>query len=288
MATIFTNQATLNYNGEQIRSNITTGSIEGVLSLTKEAIEDSYRAEDTLTYVVSIVNNSDEAVTGITFTDDLGAYTFETGTVQPLSYVDASLQYYANGVMQNDPAADTTNGLVITGLTVPADGNVTLIYSAQVNEFAPLGTDGEIINTVTLDGQGITPVSASETVAVTSEALLSILKAVTPIPVAENGELTYTFQLQNSGNTPVTEADNATVTDTFSPALSNISVVFNGETMAEGTDYTYDESTGVFATADGALSIPAATYTQDTSTGAWSVTPGVSTLVITGNIHSID
>ena len=287
MATIFTNQATLNFNGVQIRSNIATGSLEGVLSVTKEAVESSYSANDTLTYVVSIVNNSAAPVTGITFTDDLGAYTFGAGTVQPLSYVNNSLQYYANGVLQPTPAVTTTDGLAIIGLTVPAGGSIMLIYSAAVNEYAPLDTDGEIINTVTLNGQEISEVSVSETVPVTGEALLSILKAVTPVPVAENGELTYTFQLQNSGNTPVTEAENATITDTFTPTLSNISVVFNGETMIEGTDYTYDEATGVFATANGALSIPAATFTQDETTGAWTVTPGASTLVITGTVNAI-
>lgn len=288
MATIFTNQATLNYKGREIQSNIATGSLEGVLSVAKEAVESAYSADDTLTYVVSIVNNSAAAVTGVTLSDDLGAYTFDTGTVRPLDYADGTLQYYANGVLQPTPAVASADSLVISGLTIPAGGSVILIYSAAVNGFAPLDTDGEIINNVTLTGADISPVTASETVAVTNAALLSVLKAVTPVPVAENGELTYTFQLQNAGNTPVTEADNATITDTFTPTLSNISVVFNGETMAEGTDYTYDEATGEFATTDGVLNIPAATYTQDTATGEWTVTPGASTLVITGTVNAIN
>ena len=288
MATIFTNQAILNYNGTQIASNVAQGTLEGVLSVTKEAVESTYQAGEDLTYIVSVVNNSNTAITGVTFSDDLGAYTFGTGSVQPMSYVENSVQYYVNGVLQADPTVTTTNGLVISGLSVPANGNITLVYSAAVNEYAPLGTDGEIINTVTLDGQDISQVSATDTVPVTSEALLSVLKSVTPVPVAENGELTYTFQLQNSGNTPVTEADNATVTDTFTPTLSNITVVFNGQTLESGTDYTYDEATGAFATTDGALSIPAATFTQDEITGAWSVTPGSSTLVITGTVNAIN
>lgn len=287
MATIFTNQATLNYNGTQIRSNIATGSLEGVLSVTKEAVESSYGAGDTLTYVVSIVNNSDTAINGVTLTDNLGAYTFNTSTVQPLTYAENTLQYYINGVLQTTPAVTTTTGLAVTGLHIPANGNVMLIYSADVNEYAPLDTDAEIINTVSVTGTAITEATASETIPVTSEAELSILKSVTPIPVSENGELTYTFQLQNSGNTPVTEADNLTVTDTFTPTLSNLTVVFNGETMAQGTDYTYDEATGEFASVNGALSIPAATFTQDTATGEWSVTPGSSTLVITGNVNAV-
>ena len=287
MATIFTNQAILNYNGTRIASNITQGSLESVISVAKEAVESSYRAGEDLTYVVSIVNNSGAPITGVTLTDDLGTYAFGAGTVQPLSYVDNSVQYYVNGVLQAAPAVTATDGLVIAGLSIPANGSAMLVYSAAVNEYAPLDTDAEIINTVSVQNDNISPVQASETVAVTGEALLSVLKSVTPVTVAENSELTYTFQLQNAGNTPVTEADNAVVTDTFTPTLSNLTVIFNGQTLQQGTDYTYDESTGVFATTDGALNIPSATFTQDQTTGAWSVTPGVSTLEISGTVNAI-
>jgi oligopeptide transport system substrate-binding protein len=50
--------------------------------------------------------------------------------------------------------------------------------------------------------------------------------------------------------------------------------------------YTYDEATGEFATANGVLSIPAATYTQDETTGEWRMTPGSVTLVVTGRISA--
>lgn len=52
----------------------------------------------------------------------------------------------------------------------------------------------------------------------------------------------------------------------------------------ETTNYTYDETTGLFATLAGEITVPAASYTQDPVTGAWLVNPGVSTLVITGTI----
>ena len=50
------------------------------------------------------------------------------------------------------------------------------------------------------------------------------------------------------------------------------------------TDYTYNETTGEFATVQSRITVPAATYEQDAETGAWIITPGVSTLVITGSI----
>ena len=40
------------------------------------------------------------------------------------------------------------------------------------------------------------------------------------------------------------------------------------------TQYTYDAATGVFATAAGVVTVPAATFTQDAATGAYSTTPG--------------
>lgn len=284
MATTFTNVATLSYNGAQVYSNTAVGMIEEVLSVTKYAVNETYGAGDTMTYVVSVVNNSDAAVNGLTVTDDLGAYAFGTGNVQPMDYIENTLQYYRNGVLQPDPAVSTADGLTLSDISVPANGNVTIVYSTALNDYAPMETGGSITNTVTINGTGVTAVTAQESVAVTNAAQLSVIKSITPIPVAENGELTYTFQLLNSGNTAVLETENAVVSDTFDPVLSNISVSLNGTALIAGTDYTYNEATGVFVTGNGLLSIPAATYTQDPTTGEWSVTPGSSTLTVTGTV----
>ena len=43
-------------------------------------------------------------------------------------------------------------------------------------------------------------------------------------------------------------------------------------------------ATGLFATVEGQILVPAATYTQDPTTGAYSVSPGIATLVVTGTI----
>ena len=284
MATTFTNTATLSYNGATLRSNVAVGAIEGVLSVGKNTAAQEYSVGETLTYVVSIVNNSDADVTGLTVTDDLGSYIFNTGTVQPLDYVAGSVQYYSNGVLQPAPAVSTADGLAFSNITVPANGSILLIYEATVSEFAPPEVGGVIENTVTVTGTGISDITATESVPATSGAVLAILKSITPIPVAENGTLTYTFQLQNTGNTAVGAADNAVVSDTFAPILTDISVTLDGTALVSGTDYNYSETTGVFSTANGVIAIPAATYTQDPNTGAWSVDPGTATLTVTGTV----
>ena len=287
MATTFTNTATLSYNGGSVQSNVAVGAVEGVLSVTKATAAETYRAGDTLTYAVSIINNSAAAITNLTVTDDLGSYIFNTGTVQPLSYVEDSALYFIDGVLQPAPAVSTTDGLVFSDITAPANGNSVLIYEAAVTEFAPLETGGVIENTVTVSSTGLCDVIATESVPAAVGAALSIIKSISPVPVAENGEVTYTFRLQNNGNTALTAADNAVILDTFSPVLSDISVTLDGTPLTEGVGYTYNQTTGLFQTANGVITIPAATFTQDADTGAWSVEPGTATLTVTGIIGSV-
>ena len=284
MATFY-NQATLSYLGRDVVSNITTGEITEALTATKTAVTDTYGAGDEITYVVSLVNTGVTSLDGLTLTDDLGAYESGMQTLVPLTYVDGSLLYFVNGILQPSPTVTAGDTLTVTGVSVPASGNTAIVYQARVNAFAPLSEGSTVTNEVTVSGSSLTaPVTADETVAVRSEASLSITKSLTPTSVTNNGRITYTFVLQNTGNREVVATDDALITDTFDPTLSGLAVSFNGTTWTEGTNYTYDEATGAFATLPGQITIPAATYTQDPATGAWSITPGVSVVTVSGNI----
>ena len=75
----FTNQAQLRYGNAVTNSNIAEGEILEVLSATKTAVRATYGQNDNVTYIVSIVNSGTIPVTGLTLTDNLGAYTFGTG-----------------------------------------------------------------------------------------------------------------------------------------------------------------------------------------------------------------
>ncbi len=280
----FTNQAQLTYRDVVTNSNVAVGETLEVLSISKTALVDTYTQGDSVTYIISLINSGATDLNGITLTDDLGAYEFGTGTLVPLSYIDGSLRYYTNGVLQQSPLVTATNGLTISGVTVPANGTAMLIYETNVNNFAPLPADSTIINTVTASGAGLTPISASEEITATSTPRLSITKSISPVPVAENGFVTYTFLIQNTGNTPVVATDNSFVTDLFNPILSDLTVTFNGETWNEGDEYNYNETTGLFETVPSSITVPSATYVQDPTSGVWSITPGVSTLVVTGRI----
>lgn len=281
----FFNQATLTYNGNTVASNIVQGELIEVLSAAKTATADSYEPGDTVTYAVSIVNSGAAPYNGITVTDDLGGYEFNGTTVYPLNFVDGSVRLFVNGVLQATSTVTEGPPLVISGINIPAGGNAVLIYSATVNSFAPLGTDAAINNTATISGPGITtPIVAEETLPVSEEPALAITKALNPTSVPENGQLTYTFVISNYGATAAEATDDIVVTDTFNPILNPITVTYNGTIWEEGTDYTYDETTGLFTTVTGQITVPAATYTQDPTTGEFIITPGTSTLTVTGTV----
>lgn len=283
MATFY-NQATLNYNNTTTTSNITTGEIVDSLTATKTALVPAYTSGDNVTYVISIVNSGTTDYTGLTVTDNLGAYTYNTSTVYPLTYTPDSIRYYINGALQATPTIGATRPLTLTGISVPAGGNTTIVYETTANNFAPPAAASTITNTVTITGTGLTePVTATETVTVLAAPMLNISKSLSPTTINGNGQITYTFIIQNMGNTAAAATDNATIIDTFTPALSNITVTYNGDTMPVTTFYTYNETTGLFQTVPGQITVPAATFTQST-TGEYTVTPGIATVTVTGTI----
>ena len=276
---IFTNQATLTYSGGSANSNVAVGEILEVLSADKTAVSGTYAPGELVTYVITIRNTGTGTFTNLTVTDDLGG-----GENAPLTYEEGTVLYFVNGVPQAAPAVTPGAPLVFTGISVPAGGSAVIVYQARANAFASPEVEGFITNTVTITGGGLTtPVTATETVNAAIGAMLTITKTISPAQVADNGRVTYTFLIQNSGNEAVTAEDDATVTDTFAPILTDITVTLNGVTLTEGVGYTYDETTGLFTTVPGVITVPAATFTQGTD-GAYTRTPGLATLVVTGTI----
>ena len=284
MATFF-NQATLSYNDSTVSSNVVSGEIREALTVTKTAVPETYSAGDTITYIISLVNAGSTDITGLTVTDDLGAYDFGAQQLVPLSYIEDSLLYFNDGVLQTAPTVTPGTSLEISGISVPADGNSALVYQVRANEYAPLAAGSQITNTATVSDGGIkVAVTASETINADEALEMSISKAISPSEITENGQVTYTFVIRNIGSSPATAADNAIVYDSFDPILTDITVTYNG---APTTEYSYDETTGEFATAAGLLTVPAAQFEQDSVTGVWAVTPGVSTLTVSGTISSV-
>ncbi len=282
----FTNQASVSYNGITVNSNIVTGEVTQVLSVWKEATTNDYQPNEILTYVVGIQNSGTTDYTGLTITDDLGAYTFGTGTVVPLTYEGDPILYTVNGQIQPTPAAVAGPPLVISGINVPAGGNATIVYRVRTNEFAPLSIGDAIDNTVTVTGGGLSEaITDSKSVTATAEPNLSIFKELTPTTIVENGQILYTFTIQNSSPVEADAGDNIVISDTFNPRLeAPITVTLNGAVIPETGNYNYNAATGLFTTVAGSITVPAATVTQDPVTGAYSITPGVTVVTVSGTI----
>ena len=282
---IFSNQATLTYNGSTTNSNIAYGEILDVLTADKTAVEGSYAPGGLVTYAVSLRNTGTAALNGLTVTDNLGGYDFNGTTVYPLTYEPGSAVLFINGAVQPAPAVTAGPPLAVGPINIPGGGDAVLIYQAAANAYADPAAGGTVVNTVTVTGDGLSaPVTAEETVNVSAAPALTISKSITPSQVVDNDRVTYTFVIENSGNQAVVATDNAAVTDTFHPILTALTVTFNGTAWTEGVQYNYDSTTGLFATVPGQILVPAAVYTQDPATGEYTAAPGVATLVVTGTI----
>lgn len=281
---VFTNRATLSYNGTSVNSNTVSGEISDVLTLSKTAVTGAYSEGSTVTYVISLVNSGTVAFENLTLTDDLGEYQFNGQSLYPLSYAENSVLYYVNGAVAASPEVTAGPPLVISGISVPAGGNTAVVYQADVNEYAPLASGSEITNNVTASGGGLSnPISASETINLQESLRLDITKALSPTVVQENGELTYTFTIRNYGTVAAVSTDNLSVSDTFDPVINPITVSFNGNLWASPANYSYDTDTGVFTTVPGQILVPAATVTQNQD-GSWTVVPGTASLTVSGTV----
>ena len=282
---IFSNQATLTYNGNTTNSNIAYGEILDVLTASKTSVEGIYTQNGLVTYVITLRNTGNAALNGLSVSDNLGGYDFGGTTLYPLTYSDGSATLFIDGVLQPDPAVAPGPPLVISGINIPGGSDAVLIYQARANQYAPPTADGVITNTATITGDGLSaPVIATETVNSATTPILTISKSITPSQVVDNDRVTYTFVIQNSGNQAVVATDNAAISDVFDPVLTALAVNLDGVSWTEGVQYNYIEATGLFTTVPGQITVPAAIYTQDPVTGAYSVTPGITTLTVTGTI----
>ena len=283
---LFTNFATLSYSGGERSSNTVTGEILETVSISKTAVTNEYAAGDTVSFAVTLVNSGTAPVTGLTLSDDLGAYALNAMTLYPLRYVPDTLRFFVNGALQPAPTVTAGPPLAVTGIDIPAGGSAVLVYETEVTAYAPLAPDSEITNTAAVTGSGIsTPLAASATVRSLDRAELAISKAVTPAAVPANGHLTYSFEIVNTGNTEAGAADSVVLRDTFNPILAGLQVSLDGAAWAAGAQYSYNESTGVFLSTAGAITVPAAGYTQNED-GTWALNPGKVTLVISGTLQT--
>ncbi len=293
MTTPFTNQAQLSYNNKKVNSNKTEGQIVSKLAASKCAVVPTYTGcGDKVTYLITITNEGCNAYSNVAITDNRGLYApTDTLELYPLDYIADSVIYCCNGVQQMTAPTvnETATALEFTGVSLPAQSTVSILYETTVNSTAPLNAGATITNCAVISGNGFDDIETQAVISIVQTQELTIAKSMTPENVSDNEELTYTFLIQNMGNAPLLPTDGADFSDTFTPKLTDLSVTFcdhsvgTDVTWVKGTNYTYDESSGAFATMQDQLAVPAATFVQGAD-GCWEITPGVSEIVICGTI----
>ena len=276
MATFF-NQATLIFEGAQTLSNITEGAVNSTLTITKAALSLDYERNSLVSYLITITNPTGSTREGVIVNDNLGTFSLGDELITPLDYVDGSAILLTDGVSAPLGATATEGTLTFDPISIAANSSVNIIFTARVNELAPLDVGSTIENTASTE---CIDEGATAEVGVRSFTSLTIAKAVCPMNVSCGERISYTFIIQNTGNTPA--SDGLIVSDTFTPQLTDLIVTLDGEPFP-ATSYTYDEISGVFTTAEGEITVPAAAYTVGEG-GVISTTPGVAVLTVSGII----
>lgn len=288
MATTITNQARLQFTygttTAVASSNIASTTLHGPLTAAKSVLENGYRADEELTYIISLTNSGTGALTSIKITDNLGAYAVTpTQSVAPLTYIGPA-RLYIDGVFSTSlTPTSTAAGAEFVIPSLAANANAMLIYKARVNSYARLTIGSQITNTATILATGLTePIEIAATAPVATYADIRIYKEMSPNPVTDGGVLTSTFTIYNYGNAPATDV---VMTHAFSPAPSNITVTVNG-TVLSAADYSYVGGVLTLPSPASAytLTIPAATFSQNAATGEVTINPGTVTIVVAGTL----
>lgn len=285
---IIENFATVRYTSggvtETTVSNLAQIDLTSSVTLSKLPLGAVYGNDSLLTYILTVQNTSDVALSGVVIEDNLGTFSYEASELTPLTY-GGSAVLLING---QDATASLTvtsadpSTLIFSLPPLAAGATANVVYTARVNEFAPLESGATIVNTAVLRADSdCAEGTATATVTVEDGASLSVFKQMSPNPVVCGSTVTYSIRVSNYGNAP---AEDVQLTDVFDPAPENISVTRNGVPLV-ATDYTYEN--GVLSIIAGSATgdtVPAASFTRDPVTGAVSITPGEVEYVITGTI----
>ncbi|MBE6550311.1 MAG: isopeptide-forming domain-containing fimbrial protein [Ruminococcaceae bacterium] len=263
-------------------SNIAQIDLVSSVTFNKRTVGSTYSEGDTVTYIMTVSNTSSTPLNTVSITDNLGTFTSQMGELTPLTFVGPAILLVDGQDASANLTTDSTDPsqVVFTIPALAAGATANIIYTARVNEFAPLELDSAIVNEATLTSDSdCADGSASATVTVAPAADVSIFKQMSPNPVVCGDTVTYTIRLYNYGNI---DAENVQLIDVFDPIPTNITVSRNG-VLLEGTAYLYENGT-LTVPATATDTIPAATFTRDATTGEVVVTPGTVEYVITGVI----
>lgn len=290
MPTQITNQANIAFNYGSVAgsatSNVATTTLLDAISAEKHAIGCTYRAGERITYTISVTNNGNTTLQNVTVVDNLGTTCTENGEKRtPLTFTgDASL--YIGCVFSCAIEGEVCeNSVTFVIPTLAPCTTAMIVYTADVNECAPIDCGSEITNEAAISVScSATPIRVCNTITVEEYADIRMTKEMCPDPVSGGETLTYTFTITNYGNTPAT---NVVLTDCFAPAPCSISVTVNGQAVPS-SKYTYEDglltlpaSCECGCECDFEITVPAAELTHECGC---SVKPGVVVITVRGTL----
>lgn len=292
MPTQISNFASLTFeygtNKEEVLSNTTFATLQDSVNMSLSSVENSYSLNDTITYVLSIINNGNRNIKNIKISSDLASYTINSGITEkiitPLSYTGIS-KLYVGGTFFSDIEADVFSDKIIFSVEeIPALSNVLIFYSTKVNKNAELSTGSFLKNTSSLTYDGmINNIESSDTIYVREKADVTLIKYMYPNSITSGEIITYNFILYNYGNI---EAKNVSFCDTFSPIPLNLNVSVNSDALSsKNYSYINGEIKIPCYGSDFSLSIPPAKFIRDKNNGAITTNPGSTIITITAKIQ---
>ncbi len=289
MSSQITNKATLNYSSGSVNrsteSNTAIVTLQGPLTVTKDALDTVYQKDGTLVYNLFIKNTGPNTITNIVVTDDLGTYTLnETLDVTPLTYLNPSRTYIDNAApaIVNGTVSDAGDSVVFNVGSLPSGKTLMLQYKCKVNEYASaIVSQSEIINVAEITADGLnTPVIATFRIPVALYADVEIVKEMIPEPLVDGSAMSYIFNITNWGTLAATDV---VLRDVFTtvPAITKVLIddIATEEYSFENGVFQYP---GTASTVE--YTINGATYTQDSTTGVVSCVPGKSKVEIQGTL----
>lgn len=297
-----TNQAYLTFeygmNKGCARSNIAIATINESISLSKLSLNKTYSPNETIFYILDVTNSGKTEVQNLVLSDNLGTYPLGASTTDniyesehnytsdrnhvatPLSFIGPA-QLYIDGVFDCEiTPLELGNSIQFTIPCIPSGSNAMILYKAVVNNAAPLALGSVITNIVTYNDGSRETISTETELKIAESADVKIVKSMNPSVLSSGDKITYTFTLYNYGNI---DAINVVMTDTFSPAPTNLSITVGGRNIDE-SNYIYVDSTLTIPSSNTVfpVKIPAATFIQDEITGIVSSEPGVLNIVVEG------
>lgn len=292
MPTQISNFASLTFeygsNKEEVLSNTAFATLQDSVNMSLSSVQNSYSLNDTITYVLSIINNGNRNIKNIKISNDLASYTINPGITEkiitPLSYTGIS-KFYISGKFFSDIEAEVLADKIIFNIEeIPALSNVLIFYSVKVNKNAELSTGSFLKSTSSLTYDGmVNNIESSDTIYVREKADVTLIKYMYPNSITSGEIITYNFILYNYGNI---EAKNVSFNDTFSPAPLNLNVSVNSDALSsKNYSYINGEIKIPCYGSDFSLSIPPAKFVQDKNNGAITTKPGSTIITITAKIQ---